>query len=321
MAHEIVQGVDVCLTRTKEAPAWHSLDRRFECIDAPTLRAEGFAREVTSEPVWLGDSVEDSVDAEGYRGIVTTDLSGARRGVSVVSTKYKAPADGYGSLVRLIEPLLEKGLLKVVSAGTLRGYSRAYLTCELGEGLLASVVGRDIIRRYWTLTDALDGKHARTSFACDTRVVCANTLAIANHEAQGRQRIRHSAGFELRSEAWRDMILAQQAQLDEQAEAFRALAAKQVDAAALDSYLRECFEMSPASEEEGALPKKYSFAIETHDADTARGTLWGAYNAAQSTLQWFSRGGRTSQARMDDLFFGTAMASNQAYLNNALALL
>jgi hypothetical protein len=186
---------------------------------------------------------------------------------------------------------------------------------------MAPIVGDDIIKRYWTLTDALDGKHARASFASDVRVVCANTLAQANRDAAGRRSLRHSAGFEVRSEAWRDMILQQQAELDEQATAMRALAQKQVDAAALDNYLRECFGMGEASEEADSLPAKYSFALETHDADSARGTLWGAYNAAQATIQWYGRGGRQAQAKMGAMFFGSGQTVNQSYLNAAMARL
>ncbi len=318
MSHEIVEGIDVCLTRTLEAPAWHQLDRRFDLLSADVLRSERFAR-----PVALGtvQAVSDGVVvAPAYRAVIADPQGEAPHVVAIVSPKYCAPVDGYGSLVRLIEPLLEAGLLSVVSAGTLRGYAKAYMTCELGKGLIAAITGDDVIKRYWTLTDALDGKHARTSFGSNVRVVCANTLASANADAVGRRRLRHAANFELRSEAWRDLILAEQALLDAEADTLRQLAAKQVDAAALDAYLRDCFELAPGVEGDRA-NSRLLFATATHDADQARGTLWGAYNAAQASLQWFGRGGRQAQARLDGMFFGTAMQTNQTYLNNALALL
>ena len=319
---EIIENIDVCFTRNLDAPAWHKKDTRLDRISAEELRARRFARKVDSLPIYAdtNNRMGDTVLAKDLRAIVAEQGTAAETITAIVSNRYCAPEDGYGSLVRLIEPLLDSGILSIVSAGTLRGYKRAYMTCELGKGLTASVTGNDIIKRYWTLTDALDGKNARHSFGSDVRIVCANTLAMANADSVARKSLRHSSGFELRSEAWRDLILAEQASLDDNAATLRLLAQKQIDAAALDLYLRECFGMGEGVDGDKVSPK-YAFAVETHDSDPARGTLWGAYNAAQATIQWYGRGGRQEQARMDSLYFGTGQATNQKYLNLALDLL
>ncbi len=315
MAHEIINGIDVCLTREHDAPAWHGLDNRVPEITADVLRRSNFVQEVEAQPLFTqgDDGVQLKAPA---KALVIGSGTPQARAISVVGPRYGFAEDGYGSLVRLIEPLLNDGLVSIVSAGTLQGYLRAYLTCELQGDLTAAISTGDTIKRYWTLTDALDGVHASTSFTADTRIVCANTLASAVAEASNMRKIRHSTRFEMRREEWRDMVIAERARLDANATAFRTLQQKQIDAATLDAYLRECFEL-----EENETPRngsRFQFALETHDKDIARGTMWGAYNAAQSTIQWHSKQGATTAARLGNAWFGSGFNQNQRFLDAAM---
>lgn len=318
MAHETIEGIDVCLTRDHDAPAWHGLDTRVPEISADVLRRSNFVQEVEAQPLMAQGDDGAQLAAPGKALVIGSGTPQARA-ISVVGKKYGFAPDGYGSLVRLLEPLLNDGLVKIVSAGTLQGYLRAYLTCELEGDLTAAIAKGDVIKRYWTLTDALDGIHATASFTADTRIVCANTLAAATSEATNMRKIRHSTNFEMRREEWRDMITAERARLDANAEAFRALQQKQIDSAALDTYLRECFDM-----EAGETPRngsRYLFAQDTHAKDIARGTMWGAYNAAQVTIQWHGKQGPTTAARLGNAWFGAGLAQNQRFLQAALTRL
>jgi hypothetical protein len=313
MAHEIVESIDVSLTRAVEGPAWHRLDSNVPEITAAVLREKSFARTLLSgtPEVIINNR---PISADDHKAIVDTKNEWV---VSVVNKKYAFPADGYGSLVRLLEPLLDQGLVKVVSAGTLRGYQKAYMTCQLDNSLTAAIATGDEIKRYWTLTDALDGKHASHSFTSSVRIVCANTLAAANRDATNRRSIKHSANFEITREGWRDMILAEKARLDQEAEAFRALQRRQVNQQTLDKYLRECFGL----DSEVKPTRKMEFALQSHETDPARGTMWGAYNAAQSVLQWYTRGNsaKNAIANLDNMFFGQGVQDNNRFMQLALA--
>jgi hypothetical protein len=320
MAHEIVDGMDICLTRSNDAPAWHALDKRFDCIDAATLRAEGFARPVQIAHAGAVDAQGNGIVSDEHKAIVTTNLArDAIKVVSIVGTRYACDANGYESLIKVVEPLLDRGLLSIVTAGTLRGYQRAYLTTEIiGADLRARIMPGDDIQTFLNFADGLDAMTKAKKWRSRTRIVCANTLAAALSDAKGMETVKHTRGFQMRLADWTTYIVEEQAALDAEATVLRQLASKQVDAAALDAYLRECFDVPETTKTpRGA----YVQALETHDQDMARGTLWGAYNAAQSTLQWFSKQGKTDSARVDNMFFGQGVAQNQSFLNAALARL
>jgi hypothetical protein len=320
MAHEIIEGMDICLTRNTDSPAWHALDKRFDVISAATLRSEGFARPVQIANAGAVAAQGNGIVSPDHRAIVTTNLAkDAIQVVSIVGNRYTCNANGYESLVQVIEPLLNAGLLNVVTAGTLNGYQRGYLTTEIvGAELKARIMQSDDIRTYLNFVDGLDAQTVAKKFRSRVRQVCANTVAAALADAKGMQRVKHTRGFQSRLCDWSTYIQEEQAALDAEAAVLRQLAAKQIDSAKLDEYLRECFEVDSATKNpRGAFVQ----AMQSHDTDPARGTLWGAYNAAQSTLQWFSKAGKTASARIDNVFFGAGVAQNQAFMNAALARL
>lgn len=318
MAHEIIPGIDVCLTRTKDAPAWHKIDTRHDEITAATLRAARFARPTVSTEVLAAGVAADESDiaVSGYRAIVADPGTPQAHCVSVVAEKYPVPADGYAALVNMLDPLLQAGLVRIVSAGTLRGFQRAYVACEMDAALTVAVSRGDEIKRYWINLDSLDAKHAACSMTSNIRPVCANTVASATRDGTNKRKLRHAAGWIMRREQWAEMIKAEAASLASEAEIFRAMAAKQVTEDTLNRYLREAFEMA----EDAPKTPRYQFARDTFERDIAKGTLWGAYNAAQSTLQWFNRDS-TGGARLNDMFFGQFAANNRRYMDLAVAAL
>ena len=323
MAHEIETNMDICLTRTKDAPAWHKIDTRLDVIDAAALRAQGFARPTQLVKAGAIDpQTGAAIASDEYQALVAPNLDrSAVKVVSIVGGRFACHDNGYESLVSMLAPLLDAGLLSVVTAGTVRGYQRGYLTTEVtGVELRARIMANDDIKTYLNFTDGLDGKTAMRQFKSSVRIVCANTLAEAHREAgKAGLRIKHTESFQLRLDEWRDMILQEQAALDKEAGVFRQLAARQIDSAQLDTYLRECFGLEATDKPRNG--SQYMQAQEAHALDSARGTLWGAYNAAQATLQWYGKGGKQSQARMDNMFFGQGARLNQQYLNAATAML
>lgn len=318
MAHEM-EATDICLVRKSDGPAWHKRSVELDEIRLSDLQAHNFMRPVTLE----------SVEAVMPWGTVKTDAQAITLHASdpmkaevlhVAGARYTLDApDGFGAIARVAGKLVDEGLVKIISAGTLRGYRRGYITCEPTERVELEIHKGDSARLLLSFADTLDCSGVRMRFDHLERIVCANTWRLALNQSQDLRRVRHTASLARNTESWADEIRRASIAFKEEVEILRKLAGTQIDAATLDVYLRDAFgiaaDVAPAD-----LPVAYDLAVEAHDSDPARGTLWGAFNGAQSVTQWQSRGTRTDSARLDNVFFGAGVAATARMAQAALRL-
>jgi phage/plasmid-like protein (TIGR03299 family) len=101
-------------------------------------------------------------------------------------------SEGFSILQTLLE--LAGGEIWIESAGALDGGKKVWILARCGGELQISIAGEDY-KTYIGFTNGHDGRTSVTSFMCDERVVCANTLtyALSKEDAGNRIiRVRHT---------------------------------------------------------------------------------------------------------------------------------
>lgn len=187
MAHEIENMFYV-----GETP-WHRLGVRLE--KAPTIGealrvaglewSVGLRKLVLAEDTELCDSLEDCREVSSRAVVRESD----GRILGVVGPDYRPlqNADAFAPF----EPMLASGAATLETAGSLRGGRRVWILASLGQ--TAEVVPGDPVKQYVMLSNSHDGSMAVRFGFTETRIVCANTLAVAHSSGASQLiRIRHS---------------------------------------------------------------------------------------------------------------------------------
>lgn len=112
--------------------------------------------------------------------------------IGMVSDKFKPvqPAD----VLEFFRDMTESGGWHIHTAGTLRGGSKIWAMAS--QNLEAAVKRHDKVRGNLLLATSLDGSMKTTAKLTSTRVVCANTLAIALRHLQGAVTVSHRSEFD-----------------------------------------------------------------------------------------------------------------------------
>jgi Domain of unknown function (DUF932) len=124
-------------------------------------------------------------------------------------------------------PLLDDGW-QVSAAGTLGSGDRTWITLTPPGGGKASITPGDDVVQYLTIANRNDGKTSYRGIWSATRVVCANTLAIAMASGSGVFSLKHVVGVEEKREQFRGAIASGTAGFAAQLSALRYLQGVQV---------------------------------------------------------------------------------------------
>lgn len=203
-------------------------------------------------------------------------------------------------LFQWCEPLLRAGL-KMECAGALREGSRVFALCSFPDN--ESEVGPgDNVKAYVLVAHAHDGTLAIHCGLTATRVVCANTLRAAimrNGEAtiNGSEllRVKHTSGVQLTMERVRNVLDLAQRSFVATMDQYRVLAhAGDVKRDDLRRFVRIVLDLPAEPERDEKLSTRKVNQVDEIERlflagtgqrlDAARGTWWGAYNAATEYL-------------------------------------
>jgi phage/plasmid-like protein (TIGR03299 family) len=217
---------------------------------------------------------------------------------------------------------------------SLRGGRRVWILAKLGGGRLRIVKG-DEIDRYVLLANSHDGTQAVRAGLTPIRVVCANTLAMAETRADGVRtkfqlhKVRHVAGMQERMAQVRDTVHAWDEAFVATADAYRYLAARQVaNEETLRAFVRTVFarsnmsvvqaaaddgldnesdqEVAAASQVRSPVADKVVALFEGEGRGLTmpgvKGTWWAAYNAVTEYVAW--QRGQDAGGRLDSAWFG-----------------
>tara|TARA_R110002050_G_scaffold33117_2_gene84623 strand:+ start:496 stop:1440 length:945 start_codon:yes stop_codon:yes gene_type:complete len=226
----------------------------------------------------------------------------------------------------IFEPMVDAGDLKIHTAGSLRNGERIWALCQINQDN-SEVVAGDEIAKFVLLSNGHDGKLAVHFGFTPIRVVCANTEAMARNSAASKLiRVRHNRFVKRNVQDVRDVMNLANQEFEASAEVYRYLASKSINTKDLQSYIKIVLGADGKGEDDISTRTKNIILQVTDlfengkgtDIVGVRGTYWGAYNAVTEYLNYTK--GRTSNNRMDSLWFGQNGSMSRKALDQAVAL-
>jgi len=291
-----------------EAP-WHGLGQK---LDAPAtaheaITAAGLDYEVKLTPI----ATYDGLTVEGRRAVVRYDKQEV---LGVVSDRY-VPVQNRQAF-GFLDAVVADGGLRYHTAGALGKGEKVFLLAKL-PGHLRVKNSEDLVDKYLLLANSHDGSSALRGFFTPVRVVCQNTLSMAERQGRGKGiSILHKGKLEVKiREAQRVLGLAQRFYDDASAQIDR-LASYYPSVAELGSYFRALY----PDPEEGKNNRRAERVREElhrlfeegqgHDMPEIRRSAWVAYNAVTELVdhQRSSRGGddlERASNRLESVWWGS----------------
>lgn len=310
MAHQVENMFSV-----RETP-WHGLGEVLE--DAPTIgEAIGLAGldwAVETVDLFTGDGVDASGLVRVNRRTDTGALLGAV-GPRYVPLQNQRAFDWF-------QPFVDSGAAELHTAGSLCDGQKVWVLAKINRSN-GEVVAGDEIAKFILLSNSHDGKNAVRVGFTPIRVVCANTMAAAhNCDASKLLRVRHTRKMELALDTVRDIMDLLNADFEATTEQYQFLASRYVRRGDLEKYVKICLGMDKKADEDIKTRGKNIIedVVARFNAPRQRlpgieGTWWAAYNAYNEYLNY--KAGRTSNNRMDKLWFGTGATDNAKALQTA----
>lgn len=178
---------------TKRQPVWHGLGQEMpEGASIETwLTQAGMDWSVDSSPVMFqGHNAARPETFSDKRVLFRSDTNEA---LSVVSDKFKVVQPF--EVLEFFRDLTEFHGMKLSTAGTLFGGKRFWALAETGFD--SDVVTGDRMKAHVMLVTSCDGSLATTAKFVSTRIVCANTLAVAMAEKSKQIiKVSHKSDFD-----------------------------------------------------------------------------------------------------------------------------
>lgn len=252
------------------------------------------------------------------------------------------------------EPFLETKQAQLNTAGALDEDRRVWVLAKLNIPK-ADVMKNDPVESYALLSDSFDGSLAVRVGFTPQRVVCANTLAMAHGDKSSKLiRIRHTAQMKATLEEVRETMDLARQEFTASVEQYELLARRPISQRDLRKYIKKVLKADEKDEistrTENIMEEIFrnydreqrfvSELIAEHEhyhehtrkeqeqvleavlANTEGktapqgGTLWNAYNAV---TEWLThQRGRSTETRLNSLWFGDGATTNKRALDLAL---
>ena len=229
-----------------------------------------------------------------------------------------------GDMFDCFRPMVDAGLMKWHTAGSLRNGQRVWCLCELNLEN-SEITPGDEIRKFAMLSNGHDGKLAVHFGFTPIRVVCANTEAFArNSKASKLIRVRHSRLVVENVEKLRDIMNVANQDFEATCDQYRYLASRDINKADLEKYIKVVFDLQTKKDDDISTRQKNINSRIVELFETGRGTdvagdnYWKAYNAVTEYVNWEK--GRTNENRMESAWFGQNQTLISKALDSALAL-
>jgi phage/plasmid-like protein (TIGR03299 family) len=318
MAHELTQRADgfTEMAFVGETP-WHGLGQELqEGADMVTWRkAAGMDWNIESSPVYYqGNKDADDMGSERFKGQNVLFRSDNNNALSIVSDRYKPvqPAE----VLDFFDSLVKEAGFKLHTAGTLRGGKRLWALAETGK--FGEVCKDDGVGGFLLLSTSCDRSLATTARFTSVRVVCNNTLTMAQNQVKTMIKVPHSTVFD------HDKVKLQLGQVSEAFGSFMEMAKflqnQKLNQAQAKVFLTKL--MTPqaklANEQYNIEKNKgYSKILEMFEgsgkgADLVGFTKWGMLNAVTEYYDHIIPN-RSNDTRLDNAWFGSGdRIKNQA---------
>lgn len=319
MAHEIDMSNDRANMAYVGAAPWHGLGNRLQ-PGAP-LREWQIAAGLdwTAERTSLYYQPTDSAPPTRLKGRSLLFRSDTQAPLGILTDdRYKVVQPG--AVLEFFREFLEVGSLEMETAGSLAGGKRIWALAKTGDEM---DLGGDRLCGYLLLATSMDGSLATTARFTSVRVVCQNTLSMADRQTQGAcVRVPHSRSFN--EKQVKAQLGLSHAIWEDFAGNVERLVNTRVSAGDVQAWLQGLF--ARPGEEAAVQPQKLAVkrvfeavaASPGAKLPSAAGTAWGALNGL--TYYVDHQRGRSSDTRLNSAWFGYGATLKQRALDSALEM-
>lgn len=293
MAHELctVNG-RTALMFCGDVP-WHGLGTK---LAAPATAQEAIQAANLDYDVALVSLTTDSgIPVPSKKAVLRTDTNDV---LGVVGNNYVAVQNRQA--FAFLDALAAEGGIRYHTAGCLRRGERIWLLAKL-PGLIRVKGSDDVTEKFLLLSNAHDGSAALRVFWTPTRVVCMNTLVLAERQSRGEGiAIRHQGDLAGKVRKAQEVLGLAHRFYDDLANRIDGLAGYHPTAAQLDQYFRSLYpdpEDGSNGRARNARDKLYELFErgKGNDIPAIRHSTWAAFNAVTEYVDHF----RPTRARTE----------------------
>lgn len=318
MAHQVET-----MFSTKNQVPWHGLGT---VLNADVITAEdaikhaNIAWKVRKDPIYhkVGDSF---IEVKDNFSIVREDKNIA---LGVVGSRYEPVQNT--DLFSFFDPIVEREEAIYETGGILKEGKVVWLLAKLPDYLSINNSKEDLLKKYILLIASHDGTKPVIAKITPIRVVCNNTLTAALKDKQSEVRIRHTkSANEKLQEAHRILAITNDYHVELQ-QIFNEMANTKINTKKFDSYLESVFKVDDSKDistrtQNQILSVKELFEVGAGSKlSTAKGTLWGAYNAVTEYADHYKLKNYEADSRADNIWFGSSASLKQNAFERALEI-
>lgn len=290
---------------------WHGLGVHVgddPVTSKEAIKAAGLDWEVEKRPLWTADAAgKPTIDVETHMAVVrkTDDAK-----LGIVGANY-VPVQNLDSF-EFTDALVDEGLMRYHTAGSLRGGQRIWLLGKIGQ---SDILPKDTLDRYLLLWNTHDGSGALRVLFTNVRVVCANTARVALSQGKGEGvYLRHTTNIKNRLEKAKEVLGLANREFDKFVEFAQALSKLKMNALSFEKFSEFLIPDNPDIDsntraENSRLELANLFTDgRGQNIPGVRGTGWAAYSAVVEFANYFrsSRGGDAAQERrFESSLFGS----------------
>lgn len=306
---------------------WHGIGvkiNRDEYISAQEFQKRAQAEwTISKRPVWYKPAPDVPAICDKDHFVLQRDDTHAA--LSIVGTQYKPIQNT--DVFQFFHEFCERGDMILETGGILDEGRKVWALAALKKGF--TLANNDVVTGYCLMSDSRDGSAARGKYTA-TRVVCANTLAIAfgeqntNPEFRLNHRSKYSAEQAKNAMGLTDTFMSK---LKEQSEY---LVQRPMSSIAFTEFLEKLFpprEVIVDKEKniaEMKRPRAFEYAMDALDtqkgANLNAGTWWQGYNAITYMLDHNKNRISDNESRLNNSWFGEGARIRSRALTTALEM-
>jgi phage/plasmid-like protein (TIGR03299 family) len=323
MSHDIaIVNGRAALMYVGEAP-WHGLGTR---LDHPATAAEAIVAAGLDYEVELASlTTVTGIPVPRRVAVVRSDTQDV---LGVVSPSYVPVQNRHA--FGFLDAIAAEGGISYHTAGALRRGERIWLLGKL-DGVIRARGSEDVTEKYLLLSNSHDGSSALRVFFTPIRVVCANTLAVADRTGRGEGiAIRHQGNLAAKVREAREALGLAARYFDDLQSRIDVLAGHHPSAAQLAGYFERLYpDPAEGSPSRSRNAREALFTLfergRGNDLPAIRHTSWAAFNAVTEFVD-HRRSGRgrddheRTSSRLESAWFGSGAALKARALDLALEM-
>jgi phage/plasmid-like protein (TIGR03299 family) len=279
-----------------------------EDVDSKTaIINAGLDWKVNKQPVYAPIDGVNMVEIPAYKATVRQDDG---KILGIVGSRYQ-PIQNVEAF-EFMDSLVDEGLMKYHTAGSLREGKRIWLLGKIGD---SEVVPKDKVDHYLLLHNSHDGRTALRVLFTAVRVVCANTIQIALQRGKHEGiYVRHTVNLQERLHQAKEILGLAKRQFNNFTQFAQAAQQVQIDHNLWNEITKQLFPDPPAPAKPGRAKKARSdltLLFEDgigQDIPGVSGTGWAAFNAVTEYANFHrvARGAQKQERRFESSLFGAS---------------